>query len=431
MTAAAAQPAGLVLPTRKRKNVAVIGFTQHGYEAPWKDPDWDFMGLNDLHQVFERYMPGCFKTDQVQWFQLHHKQADDQYPGARDPTHTAWLKQQTCPIWMWAPDPEIPASLAYPIREVLNLRHPVTGGVLCPERYFNNSISWMIALAIYMGYERIGIYGVDMAMDGIHGESEYGWQRPSVEFWIGVARGLGITVTMPEVSEVLKCGYLYGYDNASHLRAKLLKRHEDLQQAEQEDVHAYEASKRLLFQTKGGLMMLTGLGVSSDVLLDCIRSIPEDKRQKAIALLEQDEMNVTNDHQAAERAMHEARGALNNLKWLLKNYLPGDGALQDVPRTERSLTLADIAPGVAPSDGGQTVTAPGGINRILALEGAREAATVSAAQGGAEAPEAGSLAPGLPGPEAQAAGALRLEGVDREDHGSRGKAAGRKRRQGA
>lgn len=419
MTVAPTQSAGL-LPERKRDNVAILGFTQHGYEAPWGNTDWDFFGLNDLHQVFERYMPGCFQTDQVQWFQLHHKQADDQYPGARDPQHTKWLRAQTCPIWMWAHDDAIPASRAYPIRDILNLRHPVTGELLCPERYMNNSISWMIALAIYMGYKRIGIYGVDMAMDGVHGESEYGWQRPSVEFWIGVARGLGITVVMPEVSEVLKCGYLYGYDNVSHLRKKLVQRLEDLQTTEAQEIDNYETTKRMLFQTKGALMVLLGEADNPD-LQAAVNSIPNELRGKVIEILQRDEMLATNQHRAAEQSMHQARGALNNLRWTLKNYLPGDGALQDVPRTDHSLTPGDI--GMAPSDGGQPV------NRIRALEAYHERAGVSAPSRGAEAGEAGSVPAGLPGPQAEKADPPGLQGGDRKNHGSRRAAAGRKSRE--
>ncbi len=412
------------LPALKRQSVAIIGFTQHSYEAPWKHPEWDFFGLNDLHQVFEQQMPGCFQTDQVQWFQLHRRGYGGEfgeYPGARDGTHAEWLTKQTCPIWQWETDPLIPSSRAYPIREVLNMRHPLTGELLCPERYMNNSISWMLALAILQGYQQIGLFGVDMAMDGVHGESEYGWQRPSVEFWIGVARGLGIKVVMPEVSEVLKCGYLYGYDNVSHLRKKLLKRLEDLQTSEAQEVDNYETSKRMLFQTLGGKMMMTDGGTDNAIIQQAVRSIPEELRKQVLEILSRDEMIATNQHRAAEQAMHQCRGAMNDTKWILRNYLPGDGALQDVPRTDHSVTIDDIAP----VDGEQPV------NRLLALEGTREAPRVSALQGRTETGEAGSLASGLPRPQTEGANPLRLEGVDGKDNGSRRQAARRKPRQGA
>lgn len=354
---ASAQPAG-----RKRQNVAILGFTQHGYQAPWKSDDWDFWGLNDLHQVFEQQVPGIFKTDRVTWFQIHRRDFEDKYPGARDPNHLKWMSEQTCPIYMWEHDDRIPASRAYPIREVLTMAHPTAGFRLCPESYFNNSISWMIALAIYQGYQKIGLFGVDMAMDGVHGESEYAFQRPSVEFWIGVARGLGIEVVMPEVSEVLKCGYLYGYDSATHLRAKCLQRFQDLENAEKGDVDTYETTKKLLYQIKGALMLLTGDGVNSEILAAIRSAVPDEVRNKAIAALQGDEMSVSMDHKAAENAMHECRGAMNNVRWMLRNYMPGDDPVQDVPRQEHALTVTDLAP----SDGHRPEGAP--VNRLAALE---------------------------------------------------------------
>ena len=80
--------------------------------------------------------------------------------------------------------------------------------------YFTNSISYMIAYAIYKGYEEINIYGVDMT-----GRDEYINQRGSVMYWIGYARAKGITVNLS--SEVDKPCFLYGYEPAIYLKNKL------------------------------------------------------------------------------------------------------------------------------------------------------------------------------------------------------------------
>lgn len=65
--------------------------------------------------------------------------------------------------------------------------------------YFNSSIAYMMALAIHEGAEWIGLYGVDMK-DG----EEYGYQKPNLEYLIGLARGKGIEVFIPEVSPLCK-----------------------------------------------------------------------------------------------------------------------------------------------------------------------------------------------------------------------------------
>jgi len=75
--------------------------------------------------------------------------------------------------------------------------------------YFGSGIDYIIALAIYEGATDIHMYGVCM-MD----KSEYTHQKASVEFWIGVAMGRGINVTVHgEYPVILKTkdGLLYGY----------------------------------------------------------------------------------------------------------------------------------------------------------------------------------------------------------------------------
>lgn len=57
---------------------------------------------------------------------------------------------------------------------------------------FSSSPSVMMAQAVMDGASEIEIYGVAMALD----EHEYFMQRPSMEQWIGYAKGLGVKVTI-------------------------------------------------------------------------------------------------------------------------------------------------------------------------------------------------------------------------------------------
>ena len=45
----------------------------------------------------------------------------------------------------------------------------------------------------------------------------------------------------------------------------------------------------------------------------------------------------------SKRSLHEIRGAINNTTWLLTNYFPGDGPVQDVQRFPQAVTAADVA----------------------------------------------------------------------------------------
>jgi hypothetical protein len=90
----------------------------------------------------------------------------------------------------------VPNAVLYPIDEIIK-----TFG-----NYFTNTISYMIALALISDFDEIHILGVDMAVD-----SEYAWQRPSCEYFIGLARGMGKKVYIPETCDLLKTRYLYAF----------------------------------------------------------------------------------------------------------------------------------------------------------------------------------------------------------------------------
>ena len=95
----------------------------------------------------------------------------------------------------------------------------------------------MIALAIYEIDKgdvppsecHIGLWGVNMAQHGIGGKSEYAAQRPSCEFWIGMARGRGIQVVIPRQSDLLHTSCLYGFDQNGVIWDKYKARKKELE----------------------------------------------------------------------------------------------------------------------------------------------------------------------------------------------------------
>jgi hypothetical protein len=64
----------------------------------------------------------------------------------------------------------------------------------------SSSVGWMLAYALFLGYDEIALYGVDMIAD-----YEYGSQRDYLFYLIGWARSRGINVIMQEYAGV----YLY------------------------------------------------------------------------------------------------------------------------------------------------------------------------------------------------------------------------------
>ena len=100
---------------------------------------------------------------------------------------------------------EIPLSEAFPLEEcVKEFGNP----------YFTNTISYMIAYALLKGAKEIETYGVNQASS-----SEYFYEKAGVEYWLGIAVGKGVKVTVNgEKSELLTTktrfggGLLYGYN---------------------------------------------------------------------------------------------------------------------------------------------------------------------------------------------------------------------------
>lgn len=74
------------------------------------------------------------------------------------------------------------------------------------SEYLTSSSAYMVALALLEGFQRIELYGVDMAVD----DFEYFWQRPCMEAWIGFAKGRGVNVVIHENSPVLKSSHVEG-----------------------------------------------------------------------------------------------------------------------------------------------------------------------------------------------------------------------------
>jgi len=180
----------------KSKRVCIVGFSGTRGDAPYADPDMEIWGLNDIFEV----IPRCDRL-----FQVHQRgEVETHTTRTEGKPHPERLRELTCPIIMGETWPELPNSVAYPLARVIAR----LGGSI--SDYFTNTISYMIALAIAEGYREIHVYGVDMAVG-----SEYESQRPSCEYFLGLAVGRGIKVVIPPGSDLLKTRFRYGLQAAA------------------------------------------------------------------------------------------------------------------------------------------------------------------------------------------------------------------------
>ncbi len=156
--------------------------------VPWTASDTEFWAGGS----FYKYHPDKSKFV-TQWFELH---CDPERHGSE------WMKwaienQPAC--YLQEAHPELKNSSRYPIEEMIDHF----------GKYFTSTASYMIASAIIAEATEISIFGIDLRMD-----TEYVYERPNLEYFVGVARGMGIEVLVGDRCTILKSDFLYGYDEA-------------------------------------------------------------------------------------------------------------------------------------------------------------------------------------------------------------------------
>lgn len=152
--------------------VAIVGMGESAKFAPWGDPAWQKWGLANDRVNFSRL--DCY-------FEIHDMALLEQAYGAglEDYLERLGMCQR-----LYMQGAYLPNATAYPFEQVIE--------------YLQSSIAHMFALAMTMAHA-ISLYGVDMKSEG-----EYAYQKPNMEYLIGLARGRGIEVTIHESSPLCK-----------------------------------------------------------------------------------------------------------------------------------------------------------------------------------------------------------------------------------
>ena len=226
----------------KPRKIAMIGKAPDSVrDAPYGDADWEVWILNTLGHMNE--VPRWDRQ-----FELHDlklikvKEYGDYFP---------WICKQTRPVYLRdAPPPEIPAGVQYPLAEIQHCFEAFAG-----RSYLTNTVSLMVALALYehvqgMKISDLGLWGVNMAQHGVSRAgnsgpftSEYARQRPSVEYWLGVANGMGIKVHLPPQSDIMKSACIYGYHTTDAQQKRVVREKElqgRIQHAQQREQSAHD-----------------------------------------------------------------------------------------------------------------------------------------------------------------------------------------------
>lgn len=169
--------------------VAIIGGAPGSQMlAPFGRDDWDIWVLgNQLSDYDGKRVDAVFEI---------HQDLEDKPEGYID--------------WLIKHSPKLIVGEWFPVREEKIEVYPrdQVNDLLGGGDNLSSSPAYMIGLAILLGYEEIGIYGVDMGVD----DHEYFKQRPYMYAWIGYAKAKGIKVTIPEQSPLFSETYDEGRD---------------------------------------------------------------------------------------------------------------------------------------------------------------------------------------------------------------------------
>lgn len=165
--------------------IALLGAAPSSKDlAPFHDMSWEIWACS----------PPNFMAPRVDaWFELHSL---DRKMGHKENAPYINVIANHARVYITQPHPHFPNAILFPFDRMLEKYGPY---------FFKSSLSWMMAFAIEMKPEKIGLWGVDMAA-----HEEYADQRPGCHFFIMKALEAGIDVYAPPESDILEAGPLYG-----------------------------------------------------------------------------------------------------------------------------------------------------------------------------------------------------------------------------
>ncbi len=202
----------------KPKTVALVGFAKNSREqAPFDKRSVEIWSCNEAYNGdFLKNSDGDFRIDR--WFQIHKEEDWSRLTNTSDPQHLDWLmNEHNFPIYMQEKYSQVPNSKKLP-KDALNEMFfsnlyttddegkEVEWLSYVEDGFYTSSFAFMMAMAVYEGFERIEVWGFNMGT-----QSEYGAQATGGTFWMSAAMNRGIDVLIAGSSPFMRLP-VYGYE---------------------------------------------------------------------------------------------------------------------------------------------------------------------------------------------------------------------------
>lgn len=174
--------------------------------APFHDLNYDIWAFNEAVEVyhFPRWT-ALMQIHKEENYTASHNWVDDFQK--QNTSHWNWLQTNHGPdkiIWMQNNDPRVPNSRKYPLDEIL-------AQPWAKRKWITSTASFSLALGIYLGYKDIDVYGIELSSN-----TEYYAQLHNWQYWVGVADGMGINLTLHS-GEMHFQDRLYGYEGETQI----------------------------------------------------------------------------------------------------------------------------------------------------------------------------------------------------------------------
>lgn len=178
--------------------LAIVGSHPNGIKkVPWGDSNVEIWLFNEAPMKPGKYP----RWDAL--LQIHTQEVYTSTQNWVNSGYWEWLQQDHGKtIFLQHADLRVPNSVEYPLDKILEM---------IPYRYLRSSPAMALALAIYLGYQDVSLYGVELASN-----TEYAYQATNFAFWIGFAHGKGIDLHL-ECWEQEFNQRIYGYEGELQL----------------------------------------------------------------------------------------------------------------------------------------------------------------------------------------------------------------------
>ena len=188
-------PGGYTTVTKDK--VAICGFSTSSRDKVrnlHKDPSFEFWGMNSLWMFIDGPWDRWFETHKDHHLRQIHAESYEKV--------CRHYRELQIPLYMIEPRSDFPTSQRYPLEQI-------TEQLGMHDPYFESTVAYAIAMAIAENrFSEIHLYGIDMIHD-----TEWGYQRPNTEFWLGYAIANGTRIVIPSNSALLTSanGGAYGF----------------------------------------------------------------------------------------------------------------------------------------------------------------------------------------------------------------------------